>query len=790
MTFMQRLTVVATLLLVGGARPPAGQSQGTPRGSRDVLRNPGFEAGLDGWSVHVYGAPSRVEADREVVREGRQSLRIAAAEPSDTALGQEVALKPGQWYRLTGWVRTRGLDPRGAPVHGTFQIQRPGGHGILALGANQRGDTDWTEVAMRFQAPGDGRVRVAVFFVGFGKGTGTAWFDGLRLEEVDVSQMPLKITRQPLCPGAISPFQYGQFVEYLCDLVPSMWAEKLHDGSFEGLSPYKVAFLKETDFREKPWYPSGATNRAQHTLDPKDPVSGKVSKKITVAGGAPCTVGIAQDGIALERDRACLLSCYLRQQGLHGPVTVSLHRDGKVYASCEFRPGEEWKKYHARLVPSANDSGATLTISFRGPGTLWLDNASLMAEDTVGGWRRDVVEAVRALKPGIIRFGGSALDDPALGDFEWRDTIGEPDRRKPFRAWGGLQPTGPGLEEIVQFCRHVGAEPLLCVRVRNREPKDAADQVQYFNGPADSPLGRLRAQNGHAKPYGIKYWQVGNEQGGAAYEARLAAFARAMKAADPTIKVLASYPSAGVLQKAGGLLDYVCPHHYRCEDLAGSAADLARVRKLIAAHAPGRPIKVGVTEWNTTAGDWGPGRARLWTLANALACARYHNLLHRHCDLVEIANRSNLCNSFCSGIIQTDNHRLYKAPTYYAQQLYATLAGTRPLKIDSAVPGGEAPDLSATLSADGEVVTIFAVNGTLADVTRPLDLSAFGAGGQEATVWTLADRHKVGEPDVANSFADPERAATVRSTLRAPAARFTHRFPAVSLTVIRWRVAR
>ena len=63
----------------------------------------------------------------------------------------------------------------------------------------------------------------------------------------------------------------------------------------------------------------------------------------------------------------------------------------------------------------------------------------------------------------------------------------------------------------------------------------------------------------------------------------------------------------------------------------------------------GRKIRVGVTEWNTSAGDWGPGRAKLWTLENALACSRYHNLMHRNADLIEIANRSNLTNSFCSG---------------------------------------------------------------------------------------------------------------------------------------------
>jgi alpha-N-arabinofuranosidase len=788
---IHRLAALGTLLgfLLAEVQPcPAARSPGAATAA-GRLKNPGFEAGLRAWSVHVYGAPSRVEADREVVREGKQSLRISAAEPSDAALGQEVALEPGRWYRLSGWVRTRGLDPRGAPVFGTFQVQRPGGRGTLATGTNHRGDTDWTEVAVRFQAPGDGRARIAVFFVGFGRGTGTAWFDGLRLEEVDVTRVPLKVTRQAPCPGEISPLQYGQFIEYLCDLVPGMWAEKLYDGSFEGPSPYKFVYLKETDFREKPWYPSGATNRAHYTLDPADPVSGAVSQKVEVADGAPCTVGISQDGIAVARDGACTFRCFLRQRGLRGPVRVRLHRGGTVLAACEFRPGGAWRKFQARLVPAADETNATLTISFRGPATLWLDSTSLMPGDAVGGWRRDVVEAVRAMKPGVIRFGGSALDDPALGDFEWRDTVGDPDRRKPFRAWGGLQKTGPGLEEIVQFCRHVGAEPLICVRVRGRTPKDAADQVEYFNGPADSPLGKLRARNGHAEPYRIKYWQVGNEQSGPAYEARLADFCKAMKAADPAVKLLASYPTPGVLRGAGGLLDYVCPHHYACEDLAGAAADLARVRKLIAGQAPGRPVRVGVTEWNTTAGDAGPRRARLWTLENALACARYHNLLHRHADLVDIANRSNLCNSFCSGAIQTDNHRLFKTPVYFAQRLYATLAGTRPLKIDAAVPGGEAPDLSATRSADGRFVTVFAVNATLAEVTRPLDLSAFGEGGQEAAVWTLADRLGAGEPDAANGFADPERVAAVRSTLRAPSARFAYRFPALSLTVIRWRVA-
>jgi alpha-N-arabinofuranosidase len=752
------------------------------------VRNPHFEDKLADWSVNVYGARPRLELDANVVRNKRATLRIASTEPSDTALGQEIELKPGRCYCLSGWVRTRGLDSHGAPVFGTIQIQQPAGKGVIASGTNHGGDTDWTETAVYFQAPPSGRARIAVFFVGFGKGTGTAWFADLKLTEVDLAKETVRITRAPLCPGEISPFQYGQFIEYLCNLVPGMWAEKLYDGSFEGLSPYKFVFLKETDFREKPWYPTGAVNRGEFVLDRANPVSGLVSQRIRVPDGAPCSVGVAQDGIFVDKGKPCTFTCFLRQEGVRGPVQIRLHREGKVLGTAEFEPVGEWKKFRAKLEPTEREVNATLAIEFRGPGTLWIDNASLMPEDTVGGWRPDVVEALRALKPGIIRFGGSVLDDPNLGDFDWRDTIGDPDKRKPFRAWGGLQPTGPGMEEIVQLCRKVEAEPLLCVRFSKRTPQDAADQVEYFNGGPETPMGKLRAKNGYAQPYGIKYWQVGNERAGPEYESKLAEFCKAMKKVDASIKIFSSYPTPGVLQKAGEWLDYVCPHHYECEDLAAEEHSIAAVREMIRQFAPKRPIKIAVTEWNTTAGDAGPRRARLWTLENALACSRYQNLIHRHADIVEIANRSNLTNSFCSGIIQTDNHRLYKTPTYYAQQLYATAAGNRPLTIDSKAPVNVGPDFSATLSAKGDAVVLFAVNASTSEIIRPLDLSAFGTKGSELDVWTLADREKAGEPDVANSFSDPERIIVTKSKTKVAAPQFSYRFPALSLTVLRWSV--
>ena len=79
---------------------------------------------------------------------------------------------------------------------------------------------------------------------------------------------------------------------------------------------------------------------------------------------------------------------------------------------------------------------------------------------------------------------------------------------------------------------------------------------------------------------------------GADYDARLAGFCEAMKTADPAVKLLSSYPSPARLKSAGQWLDYTCPHHYGCADLAGMECDFDRLLMVItcsgnAAASPG-----------------------------------------------------------------------------------------------------------------------------------------------------------------------------------------------------------
>src|SRR2546421_10613842 len=130
---------------------------------------------------------------------------------------------------------------------------------------------------------------------------GIAWPHALCPATADTAVSTLVITREPLCPGTISPFQCGQFIEYLCALTPSMCAEKVHDGSFEGVPDYAGAFRKQTDRFERPWYPEGAVHRGDFTLDSTNGFNGKVSQCIRQKPGDPCTLGVSQDGKSVHK---------------------------------------------------------------------------------------------------------------------------------------------------------------------------------------------------------------------------------------------------------------------------------------------------------------------------------------------------------------------------------------------------------------------------------------------------------------------------------------------------------
>ena len=114
-------------------------------------------------------------------------------------------------------------------------------------------------------------------------------------------------------------------------------------------------------------------------------------------------------------------------------------------------------------------------------------------------------------------------------------------------------------------------------------------------------------------------------------------------------------------------------------DLNGTENELKQLQDEIKHDANGKDIRLSVTEWNATGGDWGLRRGMLHTLGNALVCSRYQNMMHRYSDLIEIANLSNFSHSFAGGQIQPGPGSLYEIPDYATQSLYQRAAGSFPL---------------------------------------------------------------------------------------------------------------
>jgi alpha-L-arabinofuranosidase len=172
---------------------------------------------------------------------------------------------------------------------------------------------------------------------------------------------------------------------------------------------------------------------------------------------------------------------------------------------------------------------------------------------TIDDWRKDFIDTVSDLSPGLMRFGGNFSRY-----YKWREGVGPLQKRPWMRNydWGGKETNRVGTHEFVSFCRRVGADPFYCVNFdgegiaafkRTREgdrtgsAQEAADWVSYANDPDDAE----RKANGYREPCNIKLWQIGNETSYVkeAFPKQQAItktieFAKAMRARDPTIRLI------------------------------------------------------------------------------------------------------------------------------------------------------------------------------------------------------------------------------------------------------------
>jgi len=757
------------------------------------LKDGGFEAATvaEFWQIESAEAKAEfsISLDKGDAKEGSQSLLVSAEHPTSLTLRQEVFLPVGTLWRLTGWIKAAPSSDSGSPNDGP-RIGIEAQAGDQGFSAPPRSG-EWQQENVLFRVPSPGRVGVALN--AFNNSAGKVWFDDIRLDPVQESlaEQEITISDTRLSKLPIDLKQGGQFIEPIYNLMPSMISQQVVSASFEAETPWTQAYKREIDKPYRPWYPDGSVHVAEYSFDTDNPFNGKRSQKIELPL-ANTWAGISQDGFYLEAGHSYRLKLHLRSDA-NVQVRASLHGDGGMIAGPVSlgRGTADWRGAEVLLTAKRTVQNATLTIEFEGPGALWLDRVYLIDTNAVLGlWRPDVVAALKAMNPGVVRFGGSTIEQ-----FEWEKTLGNWDTRVPYPddPWGGLQENFVGLEEFVQLIQYIGADSLICVRWTGKTPQDAADEVEYFNGSASTKWGQLRAKNGHPSPYHVKYWQIGNEVSGPEYDASLKAFGEAMRRADPAIKILSSFPSADTVRMAEGELDYLSPHHYSVGDLSGVEEEFERLRDEIARDRKEKSIRVAVTEWNTTGGEFGLKRGMLLTMGNALSLSRYQNLLHRYSDLVEIANRSNLSDSLGSGVLQPGPAWLYFTPAYYSQGLYQRAAGSFPLKIERANSLSfylQEPDVDATLSPDGKMLRIYAVNST--DDTRRVrfHLHALLGSVNGGEVFVLGDSDPKPDSEAMNSHDQPHRVTVRTRKVNVSGSQFAYEFAPFTVTLLELELRR
>lgn len=549
---------------------------------------------------------------------------------------------------------------------------------------------------------------------------------------------------------------FGNFMELLDDLVPGMRAEMLNDRGFDGItrSSNWCYYEGETNICDREW----EQNDTWH-YDTDHSFNGTRSAKLTARSSAPAH--LAQSDLAVGKKQAYIFSATLwaDKPGLKVEVILKAKLpDGKWmilgYAKLPSIPNE-WRKCRAMFVSNGVTDRAVFELKVSGAGNLWADKLSLMPTDNADGWRMDVVAAIKEMKPSIIRWGGSVCDP---GGYRWKKGIGDPDSRVPFAntVWGRIDSSDVGIDEFCRFCELVKAEPLVCLSFSDGA-QSAADLVHYCNDKADTRWGARRAANGHPKPYGVKYWQLGNELGNNEYVNDLPAFCEAMKNADPSVILMASFPSQELLDKVGTQIGYIGPHHYT-PDFTACEADFKNLTNMIE-NTPGcEQIKIGVTEWNVSGGSWGIMRGKFPTLETALLNAKYLNLLMRYSDIVNIACRSNMTNSLGSGVIETRPSGLMKRPSYYVMKLYAEQFKPVPVRIKGTLDG---VDLFACCSEDGDSLCLFAVNMKADPVELSLDTSEYG-DVRLVEHEVICDTLDARQLDLMNHWSTPQRVMNVK----------------------------
>ncbi len=769
--------------------------------AQNPVPNPSFEQSEGrrprGWRTQTWAGEGAF-AHANVGRTGNRSVELASERGADIAWTANVSVEPFARYRLSGWIKTEDVTPRGNARGALLNLHNLQGVATAAV----TGTTDWTRVETEFETGDHTSVQLNCLFGGWGQATGRAWFDDISLEKLAQYEPPApRITVDASKVGEpLSDLVYGQFIEHLGRCIyGGIWAEMLEDRKFH--YPIKPQYAPYTSLRNtpypvigaSPWQITGAPDGV--TMSTNRPFVGRHSPRVQAGSG------LRQLDLGVTEGKGYTGYVWLKADpAAGGDARVTLawgDEQGERDSQTLWGIGSEYQRYpFAFTAPTTTDKAwVELRVD---QGAVFVGTASLMPADNVEGMRADTLALLRELKAPIYRWPGGNF----VSGYDWRDGIGDRDRRPPRTnpAWTGVEHNDFGMHEFIRFCELVGAEPLITVNTGFGDAYSAAAQVEYCNGAADTYWGARRARNGSPRPFGVKYWCVGNEMWGEwqlgymrleHYILKQNWVVDKMREVDPGIFTIASGNagpwSMGLLRSCADHMEAIAEHFY-CQERPGlmahvrqipdnirSKADFHRRARTELPHLRGRDIRIAMTEWNYWYGPHLFGElGTRYFLKDALGIAAGLHEYARQSDLIHSAFYAQTVNVI--GAIKTSRRNAAFETTGLVLKLYRHHFGGLPV----ATHTEGLIDAQAAWTKDRKTLTIGVVNASLQEQQIPLALTGARLTGSGRR-WQIAgtDPQAYNDPDQPPRVVIEEQAVTPGPTLIvAPCSVTVFAFPA------------
>jgi alpha-L-arabinofuranosidase len=459
-------------------------------------------------------------------------------------------------------------------------------------------------------------------------------------------------------------------------------------------------------------------------------------------------------------------------------------------------------------------------------GGIWVGERSSIPNDK--GYRRDVLEALKAIKVPMVRWPGGCFAD----EYHWRDGIGSRIRRpvKINTNWEGVNEDNSfGTHEFMGLVERLGARAYVSANIGSGTPAETSQWVEYMTAPANTTmLAKERAANGRSEPWAVHYLGIGNELWGcggnmrAEYAADLTnRYITFAKAGTGKMLKIASGPSDAnyewtetMMKLSAKHIDGLALHFYtrprdeKWEDKgsalgfperewASTLQHTLQMDEFITKHSaimdkydPQKRVMLAVDEWGTwydPAPGSNPGFLQQQnSLRDAMVAALNIHIFTRHAERVKMAAIAQMVNVL-QAMLLTDGPRMVKTPTYWVFDLYTPWQGATSLPVELKTPWYHKDEVAIpAISVSAVRDTAGAVHVALVNVdpnrALPVTVDLRGLQATAATGRILT----AGAMDAHNSFDRPNivAPATFEGATIADG-RLSAKLPAKSVVVLK-----